>query len=248
MARGRYRKLAYHTGFQRQHLRAASGVHVLTEDESTDLFNCANSENVFCIPNGIDLDDFPDRSLPTIANKAAVTLGYLGRLSPEKNLDALCHAFVATNRDGRLLLKLAGPESEYGRRLVDRYGSYGVEWVGPKFGRDKTQFLRSVNIFVHPSLCDVFSIAAMEVLALGTPLLITRTAKASYFYGSSSFFMCEPTAYGIERGLNTALSRNLDWIEMAARGRSLIERRLNWAVAAEELLAEYQKILIGGKK
>ena len=247
-ARGRLKKWLFHTLFQAQHLRAAAGVHVLTEEESTDLFACALPSRVFCVPNGVDLDDFAVVQPPSIRVGSAITLGYLGRLSPEKNLDALCEAFVKANVDGRVRLKLAGPESDYGRGLLARYGSQSVSWVGPKYGAEKSEFIRSIDLFVHPSLCDVFSIAAMEVLALGTPLLITRTAKASYFFNSKAFFMCEPTAFGLERGIHAALNQRSEWPVMASRGRQLIETRLNWSAAASDLLLQYEQIIGIGKQ
>jgi glycosyltransferase involved in cell wall biosynthesis len=247
MTKNRIRKQLFHVLLQKRHLRAAAGIHLLTEEEATDLFNCADSKNVFCIPNGIDLDDFPEDQMPTMRISANITIGYLGRLSPEKNLDALCAAFIAMNIGRNLRLKLAGPESNYGRHLIANYGAQGVEWVGPKFGTDKNAFIRSVNLFVHPSLCDVFSIAAMEVLALRTPLLITRTSKASYFYNNRAFFMCEPTAFGIERGLRSALKQQSKWPGMVNCGRELVEQRLNWSMTVQELLPEYKKILNAGK-
>lgn len=247
-AHGRVKKALYHRLFQRRHLLGAAGVHAVTDEEGTDLLNCANGSNVFCVSNGVDLDDFPDIPRPSdTTNSSVIQLGYLGRLSPEKNLDALCVAFAALNTDGRMRLKLAGPESPYGRNLVSRYGAKGVEWVGPKFGAAKAEFIRSVDLFVHPSLCDVFSIAAMEVLALRTPLLITRTARASYFYNSNAFFMCEPTTFGISRGIQEAIARKDEWETLTERGRVLIEARLNWAIAANSLILEYRKILGGDK-
>jgi glycosyltransferase involved in cell wall biosynthesis len=245
LMRGRLKKWIYHNLFQKRHLRAASAIHVLTEEESTDLLTNARPSRVFCIPNGIDLNDFPNAEMPTLREGNVISLGYLGRISPEKNLDSLCKAFVTANVDGRLRLKLAGPESDYGRRLIACYGSKGVEWVGPKFGLEKVEFICSTDLFVHPSKADVFSIAAMEVLALGTPLLITRTSNANYFYDRQAFFMCEPTVFGIERGLLYALERRSEWPEMVIRGRKLIEERLNWSVAAQDLLYEYARILDG---
>ncbi len=248
MNRHRIRKRLFHMLLQKTHLRDAAGVHVLTEEEATDLCNCAASKNIFCISNGIDLADFPDDQMPIRRGSNDITLGYLGRLAPEKNLDALCAAFGALRPGRNLCLKLAGPESDYSRHLLAGYGTKGVEWVGPKFGADKNAFIRSVDLFVQPSLCDVFSIAAMEALALRTPLLITRTAKTSYFYNSRAFFMCEPTAFGIERGLHSALHQQSEWPGMAARGRALVERQLNWSRSAETLLQEYKHILNSGKK
>jgi glycosyltransferase involved in cell wall biosynthesis len=243
LARGGIKKRLFHFLLQRRHINQAAGIHALTEEEATDVLACASPRNLFCIPNGVDLEDFSSMQPARPAPEDVINIGYLGRLSPEKNLDALCRAAVAANHDGRLRLKLAGPDSAYLQQLLNRYGRYGVEWVGPQYGTDKADFIRSVDMFVHPSLCDVFSIAAMEVLALGIPLLITRTAKASYFYDRQAFFMCEPTEFGLLLGLQSAFSQTSRWPSMAENGRQLIEDRLNWSVAARGLLDEYARIV-----
>lgn len=245
VARSKIKKHLFHVLFQQRQLREAAAIHVLTEEEATEALACSTPRRIFCIPNGVDLEDFPSGERPNRGLSSCITLGYLGRLSEEKNLDTLCKAFAAVNAHGRLRLKLAGPDSEYGRRLLERYGQYGVEWIGSQFGKEKVKFIQSLDLFVQPSLCDAFSIAAMEVLALGVPILITRTAKSSYFYDRRAFFMCEPTVFGIERGLRNALSQTDLWPDMAARGRQLIEQRLNWSAAASDLLVEYERIVSG---
>jgi glycosyltransferase involved in cell wall biosynthesis len=249
MAKYRFKNHIFHHLLQKQHINAAAGVHVLTEEESTDLFRIVKSINAFCfcIPNGIDLDDFPVTEQTLLRENPCTTIGYLGRLSQEKNLNSFCEAFTSVNTDGSLRLKLAGPDSPYSQELLQRYGQSGVELVGPKFGQERAEFINSLDLFVLPSLSEGFSMAALEVLALGVPLLITRTSKMSYFYDCRAFFMCEPTAFGIERGLRCALAQRSEWPEMTTRGRELIEQRLNWSVLSCELLKQYQEILSVGK-
>lgn len=245
LAKGRLKKKIFHTILQRQYLEQAAGVHVLTEEESTDLISVATPRNIFCIANGVDLDDYPILTDKIDVGVKGINIGFLGRLSPEKNIEALCQAFVKVNIKGDMRLKLAGPQSAYGDMLLRRFSDQGVEWVGPKFGSEKTDFIYAMDFFVHPSLCEVFSIAAMEVLAISTPLLITRTSKASYFYNRRAFFMSEPTVFGLEQGLQNALNHRDDWPEMAANGRRLIEERLNWSAAANDMLKAYHQIVAG---
>lgn len=241
--RGKLKKWIFHTLQQRRHLERAAGVHVLTEEEATDLYSVAHPSYVFCVPNGVDLDDYPTPIESEFRIQSEINIGYLGRLSSEKNLEAMCVAFASVNKERNMRLRLAGPSSAYGQSLVQRFAEHGVEEVGPKFGVAKADFVRSLDLFVHPSLCDVFSIAAMEVLALSTPLLITRTSKASYFYDRQAFFMCEPTVFGLESGLRMALERREEWPSMVKNARLLIEERLNWSVAARDVIAAYSHIL-----
>lgn len=240
--RNRLQKSLLHLLFQKRHLEKAALIQVLTEEESTEALAKIQPSAMRVIPNGVDLEDFPP---PPARDKAGgdLKIGYIGRISREKNLDALCAAFakVAADKPARLLL--AGPASAEGNVIARRYGASSVELVGPKFGRDKLAFLDSIDLFVHPSKTDVFSIGAMEALARGIPTVISRTSDTSHFADTGAFIMCEPTAFGIERALRKAIDRQDDWPAMAWRGRQLIEAQLNWDRAALEMIAAYQEIL-----
>lgn len=240
--RNRLQKRLFHLLLQKRHLEQAALIHVLTEEESTEALAVIRPKVMRVIPNGVDLSDFPP---PPVRGKASVDLriGYIGRISREKNLDALCAAFskIAADHPARLLL--AGPASAEGDAISRRYAASGVELVGPQFGHDKLAFLDSIDLFVHPSKTDVFSIGAMEALARGVPMVISRTSDTSHFAQTGAFIMCEPTAFGIERVLRKALDRQDDWPAMARRGRQLIEARLNWDAAALDMIAAYQDIL-----
>lgn len=240
--KNRLQKHLFYLLFQKRHLERAALIQALTEEEGTEALAAFRPRSMCVIPNGVDLEDFPsapDRGRPGPILK----IGYIGRLSREKNLDALCKAFTKINVAGRARLLLAGPTSAEGDEIAHQYASHGVEVVGPKFGPDKLAFLDSVNLFVHPSKTDVFSIGAMEALARGVPMVISRTSDSSHFAASGGFIMCEPTAFGIERALRKALDRWETWPEMAHRGRQLIEARLNWNVAASDLIAAYQDVM-----
>lgn len=244
---GQIKKRLFHAFIQARHLREAAALHVLTEEEASEVLSCAKPKAMFCIPNGIDLEDFQPIAHTMCRENSSTTIGYLGRLSKEKNLNVLCEVFASVNTERRLRLKLAGPDSAHVRKLLKQFGKIGIEWVGPKFGQQKVEFIRSLDLFVLPSLSEGFSMTALEVLALEVPLVITRTSKMSYFYDCHAFFMCEPTAFGIERGLRGALTHRSEWPEMTTRGRELIEKRLNWSVLSHELLKQYQKILSAKK-
>lgn len=240
--RNHLQKRLFHLLLQKRHLEGAALIQALTEEESTEALAEFRPTAMRVIPNGVDLDDFPPPPARDEAS-SALRIGYIGRISHEKNLDALCSAFgkVAADHPARLLL--AGPASDEGDTIARRYAASGVELVGPQFGHDKLAFLDSIDLFVHPSKTDVFSIGAMEALARGVPMVISRTSDTSHFAETGAFIMCEPTAFGIERALRKALDHQDDWPAMARRGRQLIEARLNWDAAARDMVAAYQDIL-----
>jgi glycosyltransferase involved in cell wall biosynthesis len=54
--------------------------------------------------------------------------------------------------------------------------------------------------------------------------------------------MCEPTTFGLRRGLESALRRRAEWSEFSRRGRELVESELNWSATAIRLADEYARV------
>lgn len=240
--RGRYRKAIFHNLLQYRHLAHAAMVHALTEEEATEVLSYARPKRVVVIPNGIDLEDVEARE-PQVRENGPVRVGYIGRLSFEKNLRNLCLAFSKVRECGDMELLLAGPPSSEGDAIARDFSNSRIRLVGPKFGDDKITFLTSLDLLVLPSLSEGFPIVAVEALSAGVPLLITRTSNLTYFLENDAFVMCEPTEFGLEHGLMRALSRRKDWPAMVVRGKKIIREKLNWSVVTIDLCHQYEKIL-----
>ena len=228
---------------QKKFVERASAIHVLTEEEGTDLINFGYSGNIYVIPNGVDLDDYPViKKKINRSESEELKVGYLGRLSPEKNIKNLIKSFSKGFKGASVKLFLAGPNSNYLKSVLKDKKGLTIEYVGPLYGEQKKDFIESLDLFVHPTFADVFSIAAMEVLAIGTPLIITRTSNSSYFYNTNAFYMCEPTAFGINRGIQHAIETRDSWEAKTKAGRDLIESKFNWIVASSSVKDMYLEI------
>jgi len=247
--RRRFFKRMFNLLLQTRFIHGAAAIHVLTEEESTDLVNFGYKGKIYVISNGVDLDDYPRVANKQMESRSRrLRVGYLGRLAPEKNIGSLMTAIRAGFTGASVDLILAGPSSDYLESILKDTTDLSLEYVGPLYGEKKTEFIKSLDLFVHPAYCDVFSIAAMEVLAVGTPLVITRTSNSSYFYNSNAFYMCEPTAFGINRGIQHAIDTRHSWASTVNDGRNLIESQFNWSVAAASLKAAYLEIYSLGCK
>ncbi len=243
--RGRVRKTFFHHLLQKKHLERAAIIHALTEEESTEIIAVTLPRRVVVVPNGVDLENFPQPlAFASSVPVGPIRIGYIGRLSREKNLPALCAAFTKVNRErGDLELLLAGPPSKEGDALKHEWPESAIRLVGLRFGADKLSFFGEIDLFVLPSLSEGMSISALESLALGIPMLITRDSNLTYYNETNAFFLCEPTSFGLEMGLRKALARRSQWREMALRGRRLIESRLNWASVTTEMVDVYRSMV-----
>lgn len=128
--------------------------------------------------NGLDPDLFlsePRERLREVATGALV-VGSVCVLRPEKNLDILLQAFQRTRHlfPGSLLLIVgSGPEEER-LKSTARKLEIADECVFLPTTTDVARVLRSIDIFVHPSLSEGLPNGVMEAMAAGTAVLASR--------------------------------------------------------------------------
>jgi glycosyltransferase involved in cell wall biosynthesis len=131
------------------------------------------------LPRGVDLELFtPARRRPDFFAKWGVRSGpvvlYAGRLSREKNLDALFQAFRVLSARGataHLMLVGDGPER---RSLALRWASSEVAFTGYLEGEELAAAYASADLFVFPSRTDTFGNAVLEAMASGLPPIVSR--------------------------------------------------------------------------
>jgi glycosyltransferase involved in cell wall biosynthesis len=132
------------------------------------------------IPNGVEIEPFrkPARRLTRaevgLPDDATVLI-YLGRLSPEKNLDTLLRAFlgVAAAR-GNVVLALVGdgPDGESLRQQAAESGlGDRVKFLGKVDYADVPAYYKLADAFVTASETEVHPLSLIEAMAAGLPAL-----------------------------------------------------------------------------
>jgi glycosyltransferase involved in cell wall biosynthesis/predicted metal-dependent phosphoesterase TrpH len=104
----------------------------------------------------------------------ATKLLYVGRLSAEKNLDALLESFRSLREEGThvdLGIVGDGPyRDELRRRAADLSG---VAITGYVYGEELAELFASADIFVFPSTLDSFGGVVLEAQASSLPAIVT---------------------------------------------------------------------------
>lgn len=121
--------------------------------------------------NGIDTGRFHhrDRSRVSTLENASLVIGVVCVLRPEKGLQTLLRAFaqVAPQQAGvRLAIVGNGPELTGLRALAEELGISDACLFQPAVA-DVAPWLRSIDIFVLPSLSEALSNSLMEAMACG---------------------------------------------------------------------------------
>lgn len=112
---------------------------------------------------GVDLDQFTPGIAPPelFAGLPRPIQLYVGRVSPEKNIEA----FLGARHPGSKVVVGDGPALE---NLRARYPE--AHFVGRKSGRELAAHYAGADVFVFPSRTDTFGLVMIEALACGTPV------------------------------------------------------------------------------
>jgi len=119
--------------------------------------------NILPWSRGIDGQLFRPEGEPHPAMRclAGPVLLYVGRVAPEKNLDA----FLTTETCGTKVVVGDGPALELLRRKYP-----AALFLGALSGETLASAYRSADCFVFPSLTDTFGVVIIEALACGVPV------------------------------------------------------------------------------
>ena len=235
--------------------RNAAGLHLLTQFAADRL--------KFLLPGyrGITL---VQGNLPKVPNLAALppalakdfglpegafVLLFLGRLDVHvKGLDFLVEAFSRLAPDPFRLV-LAGPDWEGGKakleRLADRLGCRNrILFPGPIYGAQKWGLLRAANVFVSPSRWEAFSVAHVEALACGLPMVTSNTiAMAPELSRANAALLVPPRAGPLAEALSR-LEKDRELLRaLGDRGRMWTEMNCSPERAGTRFLEFYQTIL-----
>lgn len=132
-------------------------------------------EKLAVIPNGVDEQKYsPGISEIQYRFRANRLFVYLGRVSTEKNIEALLKAWKQTNmgQDSKLLIVGDGPLTASLKPFYN--DEYGVSWLG--FVADEQQridILRAADAFILPSLVEGLSLSLLEAMACGVACVAT---------------------------------------------------------------------------
>jgi glycosyltransferase involved in cell wall biosynthesis len=152
------------------------------------------------IHNGIDNEEFRDRYDASTKNELRAQWGFAptdylaamcAGLRPEKAHEILLRAVAALNTRGkpiRALLIGDGPERANIERAIQAL-RLDDKVVITGFQADVRPFIACSDVVVLPSRSETFSIAALEAMALGKPLVLTHVGGADeqVQHGSNGF-------------------------------------------------------------
>lgn len=246
----RIKKALYATMVEVNNLRRATCLRALTTDEAHDYRRIGLSTPLAIVPGAVELPNSVDRELfqnafPNLTNKRIVI--FLGRLHPKKGLDLLIRAWANTGdsiRDAHLVL--AGPDSDGMRLTLERMAldlgvSRSVTFSGMMNAPMKWSALENASLFVLPSFSEGFSVAVLEAMAAGLPVVVTDACHFPEIAQKDCGWVIEPSQKALEAVLFDYFQCRIGEGEaMGSRGRKLVESKFTWSVVGDQMARVYE--------
>jgi len=228
-----------------QSLASYDRVVIFSEQQKMLLIHYGVPEtNIAVIPNGVDVSKYAPGPTPFRETlNAGTVIGYLGRIDPEKNVDALLRAFQDLDPIEGVKLLLVGGGSDR-RRLGRRFASDRVIFTGQVVDEAaRIEMLRAMDIFVLPSAVEGLSLSLLEAMACGIAPVATDVGSDGEALRGAGLLL---DTKDLEGQLRLALRTLLEYPEFRAnlgrQARLRAVERYSLRDNLDRLLALYQEL------
>jgi glycosyltransferase involved in cell wall biosynthesis len=248
------KKRIYSALLERSNLRGAACLHALTEAEAEDYRRFGCRQPIAVIPNGVDARQTAGAALflerfPSLVGKKILL--FLGRIHFKKGLDLLVSAWAGIAQQyPDAVLVLAGPDSEGSLTTVQKLiGEYGladsVLFTGMLDEAMKWSALASATSFVLPSYSEGLSVAVLEALSMGVPVIASKQCHIPEVEGRGAGWVISTEIHPLQLALRKVLENSLAVNASIGRQGQALAREYRWQVVAGKM-AELYGWIAGG--
>jgi len=196
-----------------------------------------SANKVARIPNYVETDRFA----PNATVSPNIDLLFVGRLTPQKNLENLLLAIQST----KFSLAIAG--SGISRvELEERYGTMDgrVRWLGTVPNSELPDLFRRARLFVQPSLYEGHPKALLEALASGIPVLGTRVPGIrALIQHDENGWLCETSAESIRTAIQRLMVDEELRRRLGKKGRECVLENFGLDRVVESELKLYEEVI-----
>lgn len=167
---------------------------------------------------------------------------FLGRISYQKGALEVVEAVIRSQSGVHLaVIGTADQDPAYAETVTARVGASGgrVHLLGQLFGEDKFVFLRGSDLFVTLSRNEGLSLAALEALAEGLPVILTANANLpeASSYDAGRIVACDSEMAAA--AMDAIFADPVQLAAMRDNARRLYRERFSWEVVLPQLEALY---------
>lgn len=144
---------------------------VLSMREKERIEKQFNASNIAVLPNCVELPRFNKE----INEDKELTIGYIGRITPEKGMSELLDACGLLKKQGthfKVLIAGAEEKNDYINPFKETLGE-DFHYAGIVSGEKKEDFFRKLDVFILPSYFEGLPISLLECMSYGIAPVVT---------------------------------------------------------------------------
>ncbi len=221
-------------------------------------------ENISVAPAGVDIQLFsprvgPDRIKAEYGLKEKIVVLFVGRLARTKGIEYLVKAAnILVNEWGyrNVIFLLVGPYQppeaidkpvdmeELLRFMDDTQLHQNVVFTGEVPHQELRKFYAACDIFVVPSITDMFPVVVTQALAAGRPVIGTRVGAipAQIRDGWNGFLIDPGDELQIAEKIKCLVDNPAEKARMGVNGRKFAEEEFDWEKVTAKTLLIYQEL------
>ncbi|MGK7911094.1 MAG: glycosyltransferase family 4 protein [Synechococcus sp.] len=151
-------------------------------------------DRIAIIPNGVDVAKYsPGPSNIKEELGAERLFVYQGRISPEKNVEALLKAWKQAQMGPQAKLAIIGDGPMAATLKSFYHAEHGIEWLGYISDEARrVEILRGADVFILPSLIEGLSLSMLEAMACGVAIVATDVGADGEAIGDGAGIILSP--------------------------------------------------------
>lgn len=204
----------------------------------------SSTPNFTIVPNGVELGDYDDLPDGTSFREkyqlgdANIVL-FMGRLHQRKGVDVLARAFKKANLPNTKLV-IAGPD-EGMLSSLEALADDTVILTGYLSGEERLSALASADVFALPAIGEGLSMAVLEAMASGLPVLLSHGCNLPEVAGTQAGYVIDVDEQELISALEKLFSDREKLQQMGHNAQNLIRQKFTWQIVAQQMDDVYSR-------
>lgn len=219
-------------------------IHATSKKELNDVAQTCEVKGITVIPNFID---FPKSIQNQTTKSEKYRLLFLSRIEQKKGLELLFKALTQTNIKYQLSIAGTGEISyiENLNELTKKLNIHQhIKWIGHINGNDKFQLMTRNDLLVLPSYNENFANVVIEVLAVGTPILISDGVGLSdYVLENNLGWVSSNTPEQLAQTLHKSFLEKEKRESIRTLAPSIIKRDFDESILVKKYISLYRNLV-----
>jgi glycosyltransferase involved in cell wall biosynthesis len=161
-------------------------------------------------------------------------IGQHGRIGREKDLPTLLRAFIIVKKTypKTILLIIGEGVESIKKKLIQVDGV-----ILPGATNNVVPYLQAMDIYCLPSLTETTSLATLEAMACGVPVIATKVGFVRDYIKPqvNGLFFKEKNSYDLARQIMFLIREDILRKKISLEARKTVEKKFNWDKTAKEI-------------